>query len=422
MFGGIEAGLLREPLPAPAGFRGGSAPASWDRHARTARAEPSSPPSLHTEILALKDATGIVAAWEALAARALESNVFAEPAFAIGARQLPGGERTSVVLIWDGPAGQTRRLVGLFPVLLPRRRLGSIRGWRPIHSGLGTPLVDRDCPDAVVEAYLGAIAERSRFAAATVFPMVAEDGPFAVALRRVASRTGRTLRRFDAYERAALRRPAAEGDLGSAPSSKKLKELRRQCRRLGDLGEIRFESDRDPRSVRRAVEVFLALEASGWKGKSGTALLQDEGVAALVRTLTRDLARQGRCRVDTLWAADSPVASAIMIESGNRAWFWKIAYDEAFARYSPGVQITLNLTQAQLDHPAVEMTDSGAIANHPMIDRLWRDRIPIADLFVSTRPGPRFAAEAAGMAEDVRRRLRAVAKSTYRSFIKGKTS
>ena len=49
-------------------------------------------------------------------------------------------------------------------------------------------------------------------------------------------------------------------------------------------------------------------------------------------------------RIDRLMHDGHPLAAAITLRSGDAAWFWKIAYDEEFARSSPGVQLTLELT------------------------------------------------------------------------------
>ena len=58
----------------------------------------------------------------------------------------------------------------------------------------------------------------------------------------------------------------------------------------------------------------------------------------------------------------------------------------------------------------MELTDSGAIENHPMIDHLWAGRLDIADLMVEVRPGGAFAALAAR--ENLMRGLKRRAKST----------
>ena len=42
-----------------------------------------------------------------------------------------------------------------------------------------------------------------------------------------------------------------------------------------------FDVARTPAEVAAALETFLALEASGWKAKRGTALVQDDGRCGL---------------------------------------------------------------------------------------------------------------------------------------------
>ena len=85
-----------------------------------------------------------------------------------------------------------------------------------------------------------------------------------------------------------------------------------------------------------------------------------------------------------------PIASTVTLRSGDAAWFWKIAYDEAFARYSPGVMLTIAVTEALVDDPGIARTDSCATADHPMIDRIWRERLTLSDRYVAVRAGAPF--------------------------------
>ena len=66
-----------------------------------------------------------------------------------------------------------------------------------------------------------------------------------------------------------------------------------------------------------------------------------------------------------LLVGERPVAAMVMLGSGNTSWCWKIAYDETFAHYSPGVLLTLDATEALLADPAVAYADSCATGGHP---------------------------------------------------------
>ncbi|MFC7396179.1 GNAT family N-acetyltransferase [Chelatococcus sp. GCM10030263] len=357
------------------------------------------------------------AAWTDLASRVLEPNPFYEYAFAAGGGQhLPEGRHVTAVLVWTGN-GVTRRLVGFFPVLLPRHSwlAAPARLWRPSLVPLGVPLVDREQAAGVVGAFLDHLTRRGTRAAGVLFPVVAEEDAFAATLTEVARARQFAMRHFARHKRAVLRASADAGFI-SLRSARKVKELRRQLRRLGEIGQVSFTHARQPQAVREAVEYFLALEASGWKAAAGTALLQQPGAAAFVRTMTRRLAREGRCEVHLLRLDERPIAAGIVLRSGSKAFFWKIAYDEDFARFSPGVQLTVALTDAQLADGSVSCTDSCAVANHPMIDHLWRDRLPVADILVATGSEQSIATRLLIARETLQRQLRDFGKKLYYRF------
>jgi hypothetical protein len=174
--------------------------------------------------------------------------------------------------------------------------------------------------------------------------------------------------------------------LRDALGGKKLKELRRQRSRLGEHGAVRFDVARTPEAVAAGIEIFLALEASGWKGKRGTALGQDEGDAGFIRRATRGLADTGQCEIVTLHAGDTPVAAAIVLRHQDRAFYFKLGVDERFAKFSPGVQLTLDLTRHLCADAVLATADSTASADHPMINPIWRGRLKIGDVLIPLRP------------------------------------
>src|SRR5262249_10566175 len=102
--------------------------------------------------------------------------------------------------------------------------------------------------------------------------------------------------------------------------------------------------------------------------------------------------------------------AAITLSSGDRAWTWKIAYDEAYARFSPGVQLMLEVTETLLADNSVAQVDSCATADHPMIDHLWRERLALSDRFIAVRAAPSTFARACRF-EHLRRRTIAAAKA-----------
>lgn len=195
-------------------------------------------------------------------------------------------------------------------------------------------------------------------------------------------------------------------------SSKRLKKIDRQRMRLARLGTLAYVRG-EATQVKAAAEQFLAIEANGWKGARGTALLNDPGLTTFARSMTRLLTRAGKCRIDSLELDDEPIAMGIFLTSGRHAFVWKVAYDERYAAFSPGVQFMVDFMRRQSADPAVDRTDSCAIPGHPMIDRLWPDRLDLADILVAPASMHSDAFAAMALRERVGRGLRARAKRAF---------
>ena len=378
-------------------------------------------PALAVEICGLMQAGDHAAAWRDLALRSLERNVFYEPDFALAVtRHMRDFARPVFAMVRDARRPGDAGLLGLFPVVMPKGALGTLElfGWRHEQLALGTPLVDRDHAPLAIAAFLDWIARQSSRAGGVLLPFITEDGPTAAAIRTVAEATGRSIRRFGEHQRAVLRSGATlDQTLGRAMSGKKVKELRRLRRRLEERGTVEIVRHGDPRGVRDATELFLALEAKGWKGRNGSAFLDNANAATFLRTVTRSLAQLGECSVDVMTVAGSTAGVGIVLGDAARSFYWKTTFDEELSSYSPGVQLTLEMSSRQLEAGVAE-TDSCAIADHPMIDRLWPDRLAVADWFVEARAASASGALAVA-GESARRSIRSTAKNLYH-FAKGR--
>ena len=361
-------------------------------------------------------------AWRDLAARSLEPNAFLEPGFALQlARHAPARSRPRFVGVWrEGALGEARRLIGLFALAPAGAAPGGLaRLWLDKQAALAAPLLDRDCAEEALERFLDWLA-RSGPAAGVVFPRLVEDGPLHRALLAAARRSGRAAVTLESFERAMLAPGSDPDELWTRGAGKKaLKDLQRRRRRLAEQGAVKFSILSSPKDVRDAVEQFLTLESSGWKGRSG-ALLAHPALSAFSRGATRLLAREGKCRVARLTLAGRPLAMGVVIESRGRAYFWKIAFDEEFRAQAPGIHLLYELTRAQAARADIDMTDSCAIANHPMIDRFWPDRVAICDVAVQTRGAAAFGA--ARRFDALRRGLRAGAKRLFLRVLGRKAS
>jgi hypothetical protein len=91
-----------------------------------------------------------------------------------------------------------------------------------------------------------------------------------------------------------------------------------------------------------------------------------------------------------LRAGDTPVAAAIVLRHQDRAFYFKLGIDERFAKFSPGVQLTLDLTRHLCADAVLVTADSTASAHHPMINPIWRGRLRIGDVIIPLRRNDPF--------------------------------
>jgi len=122
-----------------------------------------------------------------------------------------------------------------------------------------------------------------------------------------------------------------------------------------------------------ASERFLALERAGWKGRAGTAFASSPRHAEFFRTVCERFADAGRLELLAFEAGDRTLAMKCNLLAGEAVFCFKIAFDEEFARFSPGLQLELDNVERFHEGSAAWM-DSCAAPDHPMINRLWPDR------------------------------------------------
>ena len=335
------------------------------------------------------------APWDALAVGAAEPNVFAERWYMnAAARHLPppGGGR--LLSVWAEGA-----MIGLLPIRIDRRygriRVAHVENWRTHHTFLGTPLVKAGQESAFWTALLGALDEADWAPNFLHLTSIGEDGPVHRGLRDAATRLGRPCDSVYRTERAMLASslsPAAYYE--EAVRKKKRKELKRLSARLDELGAVAFEIMGSDDNAERWCADFLALEASGWKGRQGTALAQDPATELFFREIFASAHVSGRLEARRLTLDGKPIAMLINLLAAPGAFSFKIAIDEDYARFSPGVLIQIeNLNM--LDRDEIEWTDSCAVEDHAMINSLWRERRALVRLsvpFSGTRRRAIFAA------------------------------
>lgn len=309
---------------------------------------------------------------DALSKLAIEPNVFYESWMLDAALEHLQTSALMLVLVRH----RASMLTGLFALTVTRRFRGlplrSLHSWQHGYSPLCTPLIAADHLAGTLATLLDWLASKRAPASILDLASVRADGPIAAAL------DDELRRRHLAVHRAlrvrallTLREPATTG-----VSNKHRKEMRRLQRRLADFGTVdyRFLGAGEP--AKAWVERFLAIEMRGWKGAQKTAMGAAADDRAFLCQIAEQAHRRGQLQMLELTLDGQTIAAKCNLTSGEGAFMFKIAYDEDYAKYSPGLLLEwFNIDYLQ--SPAcskLAWADSCARSNHSMIDRLWLQR------------------------------------------------
>ena len=126
--------------------------------------------------------------------------------------------------------------------------------------------------------------------------------------------------------------------------SKRRYDFRRRLRLAEATAPVSFELlSPSPVEVEPLLDEAYRVEAAGWKGDLGTALAKDAVRGAFFRRYAAAAAREGILRLGFMRLGGRAIAMQLAVECGERFWLFKSGYDEAFARFSPGILLKLHM-------------------------------------------------------------------------------
>ena len=327
--------------------------------------------------------------WQELALDAIEPNPFYESWMLIPAlRSLATGKDVRVVLVLDRSENPPR-LCGVFPIERVARYkklpVAAFRLWQHIYCALCTPLIRTGRASETLDAFtewLG--SERNN--ALMEFNHVSGDGPFSELLNdSFRERDGKEELPDESHTRAMFRpRENADSYINAALRRDHRKDLKRKTRRLQEQGRVEFNSLEMDGDIERWVGEFLALEASGWKSQDGGAFACNDANREYFHSVAKSAFERGRLMMLALRLDGRPIAMKCNILAAPGSFAFKIAFDEDFSYYSPGMLLELENIRLLHSDPRIEWMDSCATPEHPMIDRLWHDRRTIRSVLIPT--------------------------------------
>ena len=150
-------------------------------------------------------------------------------------------------------------------------------------------------------------------------------------------------------------RESFEAYLARAGSS--VRKYWKACRRQILDGPIAFRVVEGGPGLGALLDEMFALEASGWKGREGTAILSNPQDAHFYRALAFAAAEAGALRIATLREEGRLLAYEYCVVGGESVLAMKVGYDETRSRLQPGHMVALMNIRDACDDPALAWYD-----------------------------------------------------------------
>jgi CelD/BcsL family acetyltransferase involved in cellulose biosynthesis len=323
---------------------------------------------------------------DALARSGVEDNVFYESWMLTAALDLLASDDVRIVMVRHAHDGVT----GIFPFELKSQFRGlpmrALQSWRHPYCFLCTPIVSKSHAQETLRTLLAWLESGDAPAQMIELDLVAGDGPFWKLLSEEMGARRKWRARATSYERAVF-----EPDPGArtAVAGRHLRELRRSERRLAESGNCVYRVLGPHEPTQPWIERFLALEQSGWKGREGTALASDEASCQFFTRVATITGQRQAIQMLAIEVDGVAIAMKCNFVANDTAFAFKIAYEERFSKYSPGVLLEFfnlkNLLQERTED--VRWMDCRAVPGHYMASRLWTGRRTIATCLMANR-GP----------------------------------
>lgn len=319
--------------------------------------------------------------WSDLAVNSVEDCAYYAPHFALPLfRTLAAEGSICFVAAWVGS-----RLAAFLPVAPGRLNIPGLvpagMAWQSDYTFSCTPLLDKEDPVRAARALISGLSKLGR--GEWILPDLNVEGPACQALLAALDEIGAPHLFRGGYDRAALETgPSFDEHMQTHVESKRRRELARSRRRFEELGKVEFRSATYGDDLRAAAQSFLELEASGWKGKRGTALACNGDTRRFAELAFGEAAEQGKVRIDQLLLDGKPVAAGVTVLAGRTGFTVKGAFDETYAAHSVGLLLEVEVLRDVLTSRWADRLDSATNGSH-VIDRLWPARTKVADLVVS---------------------------------------
>ncbi|TWT61426.1 GNAT family N-acetyltransferase [Rubinisphaera italica] len=326
---------------------------------------------------------GYLEDWHQLISFCSISNAFYEPYFLLTALQtLHHNPKLRFIFVYRQNTNfdSAHELCGFFPLESAQIEKYPRSGWKLITNSLSfscDPLIRAGFEIEVILAFI----KWSKAAHCSIIelPCVSAEGAFQSSLDFVLKALSITPFILKTSRRSCLKRDSADWDGRNIR-----RDVNRKRRRLAEQGQLEFRVLKSLHQLADWQKGFLSLEERGWKGQKGTALNQNPSQRSFFMTATRQAFERNKFQMLGLFLDEKPIAFKCNLISGKNGYAWKIAFDEDYARYSPGLLLEYDFIDFFKNQTELNVIDSCATPGHPLFARIWPDQLSRQTVFVPT--------------------------------------
>jgi CelD/BcsL family acetyltransferase involved in cellulose biosynthesis len=278
-------------------------------------------PALRAGVSVVTDLDSLAGEWEELAER-VDGSPFLRPGWILPwLRAFGTGTPEAITIRREG------ELVGVLPMQRRRGRLVSVSNW---HSPVFSPLLeDADAADVLLEH----LFDGRR---AVELSLLESDSPLFAPMARAARDAGRLVIERPVAEQPVVDLAGSFEQYEASLSRNRRKSLRRGLRQLEAEGRVEFHVHSSVEGLELALEDAFRVEASGWKGRRGTAIVSRPETKRFYTEIAHWAAERGWLRINFLRLDGEAIACDYSIEFGGTAYSLKSGYDETHRACGPG--------------------------------------------------------------------------------------
>lgn len=154
------------------------------------------------------------------------------------------------------------------------------------------------------------------------------------------------------------------------------RNLNRLRKKLESQSDITVDTYTEGSALTQALEQFMLLEKSGWKGRgSSTAIDDDQQLKTFYQQLLVSEYPGLQAVISLLRVDNKPIAAQFGVRCANTLNLLKIAYDEDFSPYSPGSLLLMDMLAKvkEMDIDTLSLVTAPIWAErwHPSTTQAW---------------------------------------------------